>query len=46
MPRILAQVVDSLNKLEASVREEHREVSFSLLTEWPFQSLHRLEWRS
>ena len=27
MPRILAQVVDSLNKLEPSVREKHKDVS-------------------
>lgn len=27
MPRILAQVVDSLNKLETSVRERHKDVS-------------------
>lgn len=32
MPRILAQVVDALNKLEASIRECHGDVSDSFFT--------------
>lgn len=35
MPRILAQVVDALNKLEASVREGHGDVSDIPFSPWP-----------
>lgn len=52
MPRILAQVVDALNKLEASIRERHGDVSVIPFSPWPISISCvidigcRLEWRS